>query len=366
MRFPFAFLAASMHRPVREIDRANRIVAVRAPEGWTDVQVEAWLDWADSSGLKSDGEDPIAETALAWGRRLHPARADALAATMLLGLASPARSPDIVADLIDLSEPDAARRLQAESALRRGQRLTVGAVDAVAAGLQRVADAVYRCEGPRSDCGDPTKNPALMRAALAARALGAADADIVRAIEGERFEVAQLALAASPPLLALADRAMVASGAPEALAAAAAGLDGDLILAFEPEAAEAVSLSPRVPAVLLSLPAPDPAAQGERLRRRRAKGRRRLSRALRLASDALRQALDWLCANGTSGGPRARGGWRGGAPWGARASCELAWRARRGASARARSRACGERLRGERVCELENCAANEFESGKAS
>jgi ribonucleoside-diphosphate reductase alpha chain len=254
MRFPFAFLAASMHRSVREIDRVNRIVAVRAPEAWTDVQVEAWLDWADSAGLNSDGEDPIAEMARAWGQRLDPARADALAATMLLGLASPARSTDIVADLIDLSEPDAARRLQAESALRRGQRLTVGAVDAVAAGLQRVADAVYRCEGPRSDCGDPTKNPALMRAALAARALGAADADIVRAIEGERFEVAQLSLEASPPLLAMADRAMVASGAPEALTAADAGLDGDLILAFDPDAAEAVSISPRVPAVLLSLP----------------------------------------------------------------------------------------------------------------
>jgi ribonucleoside-diphosphate reductase alpha chain len=102
-----------------------------------------------------------------------------------------------------------------------------------------------------------------MRAALAARALGAADADIVRAIEGERFEVAQLALAASPPLLALADRAMVASGAPEALTAAAAGLDGDLILAFDPEAAEAVSFSPRVPAVLLSLPALEQLAGAE-------------------------------------------------------------------------------------------------------
>lgn len=263
MRFPFAFLAASMHRPVREIERLNRILAVRAPESWTDVQVEAWLDWADSAGLKSDGEDAIAEMALAWGRRLDPAKAETLAATMLLGLASPARSPDIVADLIDLSEPDAARRLQAESALRRARRLTVGAVDAVATGLQRVADAVYRCEGHRSDCGDPTKNPALMRSALAARGLGATDADIVRAIEGERFEVAPLSLAASPPLLALADRAMVASGAPEALSAADAGLDGDLILTFDPAAAEAVSISPRVPAVLLSLPALEQVAGAE-------------------------------------------------------------------------------------------------------
>ena len=118
-----------------------------------------------------------------------------------------------------------------------------------------MTDAVYRCEGQRSDCGDPLKNPALMRAALAARGIGAADSDIVRAIQGERFDVAQPSLLPAPPMLALADRAMVASGAPEALAAAEAGLDGDLILVFDPETAEAVSSSPRVPAVLLSLSA---------------------------------------------------------------------------------------------------------------
>ena len=44
MRFSFASLAAAAPRTPREIERANRIDLVRAPESWTDVQIEAWLD----------------------------------------------------------------------------------------------------------------------------------------------------------------------------------------------------------------------------------------------------------------------------------------------------------------------------------
>ena len=255
MRFPFASLAAAMQRPLREIERADRIVAVRAPEGWTDVQVEAWLDWAEAEGFAVDGEDALAAMAAAWGSRLEPGNAETLAATLLLGLVSPARSSGHAVGLINLSEPDAARRLGAESALRRGERLAAGAVEAVAAALERVADAVSRCEGPRVDCADPQRNPALARAALAARRAGAADADIIRAMHGERFLVAPTPVAALPPRLALADRAMIASGAPEATAAAEAALDGDLILTFDPGTAEAILEGTRAPAILLSLPA---------------------------------------------------------------------------------------------------------------
>ena len=255
MRFPFVSLAAAMHRPVREIERADRIVTVRAPEGWTDVQVEAWLDWADDEGLTADGDDPLAEMAVGYGWRLCPEQAEALAASLLLGLASPARPLGVAAGLTDLSEPGGARKLGAESALRRADRLAAGAVEAVAATLERVADAVARCKGPPADCADPLRNPALARAALAARRVGAADADIVRAMQGERFEVAPLPLAASPPRLAIADRAMIASGAPEALTAAEAALDGDLILTFDPDAAESVAEAARAPGILFSLPA---------------------------------------------------------------------------------------------------------------
>ncbi len=255
MRFPFATLAAAMHRPLREIERADRVVALRAPEGWTDVQVEAWLDWAETDEIVTTGEDVLAEMAAALGNRLDPGQAETLAATLMLGLVSPARSSEHAVGLINLSEPDAARRLQAESALRRGERLAAGAVEAVAAALERVVDAVSRCEGPRGDCADPQRNPALARAALAARKAGAADADIVRAIQGERFQVAPIPVPSPPPRIALADRAMIASGAPEALAAAEAALDGDLVLTFDPDTAEAISEATRAPAVLLSLPA---------------------------------------------------------------------------------------------------------------
>lgn len=255
MRFPFASLAAEMHRPTREIERADRTVFVRAPEAWTDVQVEAWLDWADSENLAADVDDPLSEAAMAWSRRLCPSRAEALAATLILGMATPARTTAVAADQTNLSEPDAARCLHADSALRRAGRLTVGAVDAMAAALKAVSDAVSRCEGSRLDCADPSRNPALARAAIAARKMGAADADIIRALDGERFEIDFLPTPPSPLRLAIADRAMIASGAPEALVAAEVAVDGHLVLTFDPATAELVSHSGGIPGVLLSLPA---------------------------------------------------------------------------------------------------------------
>ncbi|MFN3668682.1 MAG: TSCPD domain-containing protein [Brevundimonas sp.] len=263
MRFPFASIAAAMSRTDREVERADRIVRVRAPEGWTDVQIEAWLDWAEAEGLASDGDDPLAEMAVAWGRRHCPDKAGALAATLLLGFATPARTTGFVVGLVDLADAEAARRLQSEAAFRRGERLAAGAVQAAAAALERVTDAVSRCEGPRADCADPQTNPALARAALAARRAGATDADIFRAIAGERFDVAPLPLVATPPRLVIADRAAIASGASLAMAAAEAALDGDLILTFDADAAEAVQASRRAPAVLLSLPALQQAAGRE-------------------------------------------------------------------------------------------------------
>ncbi len=255
MRFPFASHAAAMHRPVREIERADRVVAVRAPEGWTDVQIEAWLDWADAERLVADSDDPLAEMAAAYARRLSTEDAEALAATLMLGLVSPARTVASAAGVINLSEPGARRRLEAGTASRRTLRLAAGAVEAAAAALERVADAVSRCEGSAADCADPDRNPALARAALAARRAGAADADIIRAMQGERFDVEPQPVPSMPPYLALADRALITSGAPEALTAAEAALDGDLILTFDRDTAEVVEAVAPGPAALLSLPA---------------------------------------------------------------------------------------------------------------
>ena len=255
MRFPFASHAAAMRRSDREIERADRVVTVCAPDAWTNVQTEAWLDWADAEQLPTDGPDPLLHAVAAWARRrCQDGEAEALAATLLLGLATPARSVEISSSVVDLSDPAAARSLTTGAARRRAERLTAGAVDAVAAALEGVADAVARCEGPRSDCADPLRNPALGRAAHAARRSGASDADIYRAAHGERFEVRPEAIAARPPLVILADRAMIASGAPDALTAAEAALDGDAVVVFDLETVEAVTAVGRAPAVLFSLP----------------------------------------------------------------------------------------------------------------
>ncbi|WP_420477793.1 TSCPD domain-containing protein, partial [Brevundimonas sp. FT23028] len=118
-----------------------------------------------------------------------------------------------------------------------------------------VREAVSRCEGPSVDCGDPHHNPALARAALAARRAGADDADILRAINGESFEAAALPVRPEAPWLALGHRDLTASGAPEALLAATGGLDGDLVLTFDPETADRLAGAARAPGVLISLTA---------------------------------------------------------------------------------------------------------------
>ena len=66
----FALLAALSRRPRREIERPERIATVRASEAWTDVQVEAWLDWAEAEGFDTDAEDPLADAAALFAARL--------------------------------------------------------------------------------------------------------------------------------------------------------------------------------------------------------------------------------------------------------------------------------------------------------
>ena len=260
----FALLAALSRRPRREIERPDRITSVRAPEDWPDVQVEAWLDWADAQGFDVSGDDPLADAAALFAARqgLKGVAADELAATLLLGLATPATPLAVTPARLDLSDPASGKTLDAESARRRAARLAATAVEGAAASLIAIADAVDRCEGSPADCADPRRNPALARAATAARRAGASDADIVRAIAGETFEVAPLAQPAFAPMVALVDRDLIASGAPVALLAARSSMEGDLILTFDGETAAALSDAANGPGVLLSLPAVH-AATGE-------------------------------------------------------------------------------------------------------
>ncbi|MFN3559060.1 MAG: TSCPD domain-containing protein [Brevundimonas sp.] len=254
----FAVLATAARRSVREIERAGRLIEILAPEDWSDARAEAWVDWAALEGLPLDGDDLISDAAHAFAARqcADEIMAAELAATLRLGLATPA-SPRLVAaaDALTLSDPAAGRLLQAETARRRAQRLAAGAVDAVAGALAAVSEAVSRCEGPPGDCADPAHNPALARAALTARRAGASDADILRAVAGESFDAAPLPVPVIAPWIAVADRDLVASGAPEALLAAEGALDGDLVLIFDPETAELTAEAARGAGVLISLTA---------------------------------------------------------------------------------------------------------------
>lgn len=242
-------------RRPRELEHRGALIDLLAPEGWSDAQVEAWLDWAVGEGLPLDGADPLAGAAQAFVQRfdLPASEATDLTATLLLGVAAPARSTPYASEApLNLSDPASGRHLADEMARRRAGRLAGAAVDATASALAAVSQAVDRCDGPRGDCSDPVRNPALARAALAARRAGASDADIVRAIAGESFAVLPEPTPEPAPLLAFADRALIASGAPEAVLAAQAALDGDLVLTFDPETADSLIDACRGGAVIIS------------------------------------------------------------------------------------------------------------------
>lgn len=255
MRFQsgFAVRAERVAMETRAVERPAGVQQVLAPAGWSDVRIEAWLDWVEAEGfatpLSGDwlngGVDAwaerLAETGVAedvFDRIEAAAFVDELSAAFRLGLAGPAASGPTAVGVVDLNDPGAAARLQAHAGRRAAARLGSQAADALAEALAGVADAVDRCEGPRGDCRDPSRNPALGRAAALARRCGASDADILRAIDGERPAMTLEPMVEGAPLVALADRTQIAAGAPEALLAAKAALDGGLIVAFDPHDAE--------------------------------------------------------------------------------------------------------------------------------
>ena len=255
MRFQsgFAARAERVAMETRAIERPSGVQQVLAPAGWSDVRIEAWLDWIEAKGFATPlSGDWLNGGVDAWAERLAEtgvtegvfdlAEAAAFVAELSgafrLGLAAPAASGPAAVGVVDLNDPGAAARLKAHAGRRAAARLGARAADALAEALAGVADAVDRCEGPRGDCGDPSRNPALGRAAALARRCGASDADILRAIDGERPTMALEPVVEGAPLVALADRTQIAAGAPEALLAAEAALDGGLIVAFDPRDAE--------------------------------------------------------------------------------------------------------------------------------
>ena len=262
MRFQsgFAVRAERVAMETRAIERPASVQPVLAPAGWSDAQIEAWLDWVEAAGFTTPmsgdwlngGVDAWAErlaaTALTEGvfdRAEAAAFAGELSGAFRLGLAAPAGSGPVAAGVVDLNDPGAGATLRTHSGKRAAARLGDQAAQALAEALAGVADAVDRCEGPRGDCGDPSRNPALGRAAALARRCGASDADILRAVDAERPTMTLEPTVEGAPLVALADRTQIAAGAPEALLAAEATLDGGLIVAFDPRDAETATAAGR-------------------------------------------------------------------------------------------------------------------------
>jgi len=282
MRFTsrFAAEATKVALSEREIERPRGLETVVAPTSWTSARIEAWLDWADQlpddlpaltvpsdhptfgSGVLVGGIAGWADRLSAWGRAMGvfagskdgQAFADDLVASILMGLATPvgsqrdgARIHPIAGDpqpkaptaaVLALNAPLDLTALNHAVDARRTARLTASAIEAVAAALNAVSDAVDRCQGPQGDCSDPSRNPALARAALAARRAGAGDADILSAISGSRITPQMSPSTGFAPLVVRTDRAVIESQADLATAAA---VTGDLILTFSDEDAVATA-----------------------------------------------------------------------------------------------------------------------------
>ncbi|NBB63859.1 TSCPD domain-containing protein [Pseudomonas sp. ODNR1LW] len=258
MRFQSGFVerARRVTMETRAVERIDTVQEVTAPAGWTDARIEAWLDWSESlkpapdrtGGWLNGGVEAWAERLAGRGlaegvfadRTLAYGFAAELAASIRLGLASPAAVTDAT-EVLDLGDPAAHARLAQHRADRMTERLAQQSAEALADALGAVADAVDRCEGRQGDCADPSRNPALARAAATARRRGASDADILRAVDGERPLLSLRPCPEHTPLVALADRTRMSAGAPETLSAAETALDGGLIIAFDPRDAEVLA-----------------------------------------------------------------------------------------------------------------------------
>ncbi|HEV2083290.1 MAG TPA: TSCPD domain-containing protein [Brevundimonas sp.] len=222
--------------PLVEIDveRTGRMVTVAAPMDWSTARLDAWMDWAGCDG--GDVVEAIAVRLCALGADAGTAAALANAASAgLIAFGAVAAMSGVV----DARAGEGLAAIERHVAQAAAARLSTGALTALTDALSGVSEAVLRCEGPAADCGDPLRNPALARAAWAARRAGASDADIARAVDGDVPADVERPPAAPPPLITILARAD--APAPAVLAGL---LHGDLIAIFDaPEAATASSVS---------------------------------------------------------------------------------------------------------------------------
>jgi ribonucleoside-diphosphate reductase alpha chain len=286
MRFQPRFAPAGVIASgLRTIERPDRLVEVRAPDAWSDAQVEAWLDWSEAAPavvppadlpreLAAPAADRLLEGALAryahrlaawsWTAELFDKVQDAvafrddIAASLAQGLAAPiAHGRRAPAPAAEVASPAFAVRLDRRLAQGRGRRAASAAASALELKLQAVIDAIGRCEGDADACADPRRNAPLARAARAALAAGASGELLAQAIAlGRAGETRWTSCepeppAPEPPILGVVERA--AAGSPAARRAATAGWEsGETLLAFDPVAAEQARQALAAPAVALA------------------------------------------------------------------------------------------------------------------
>jgi ribonucleoside-diphosphate reductase alpha chain len=228
----------------RFLERADHVVELISPEDWTSARLEAWLDWAAAAPKDlppyvelpdfGDIEDAPLEGALrvqanrsaafGWAFGLFDRAEDCLAfrdeleALWLCGLAAPGAQlsagvrleplgapPAVASRLYDLTNPADAAALAARAADRRGRQALLASAALMQSRLRAVSEAVSRCEGDAAACADPSSNPALARAARAAREAGAGDAVLRDAIaagrRGETLTLSAPSLAPEPAVV---------------------------------------------------------------------------------------------------------------------------------------------------------------------
>jgi len=113
MRIPSRFSALTVSLERRVIERADTVVSVLAPAGWTSARIEAWLDWIDARGLPATSDTlPFDGAIHAWAEDLAArgraqgwvkagtALVDAIVGSILSGLVAVGDAPDGVAPSI--------------------------------------------------------------------------------------------------------------------------------------------------------------------------------------------------------------------------------------------------------------------------
>jgi ribonucleoside-diphosphate reductase alpha chain len=243
----------------RALELADRVIHARAPAGWTDARVEAWIDWAggetDLAAAVVEFAETLTRRAQAKGlvkeaaerERFRDALTDALVrGAIAIGAAPQSRAPAVV-DGERAAAPQALREL---TAVWRGEQAAAAAAGELGSRLQAVMDAVLRCEGEAEACADPARNPSLARAAHAATQAGASPALVLEAVSLARAGESEWR-AAAPQVPSDILRLIVAAR-PEALAgelgrtlALAAHATGAVAVAPSRAEAEAAADGPR-------------------------------------------------------------------------------------------------------------------------